>query len=275
MVSRFGTWRSKTVIGAMVGAVAAATVALAAAPAHGASSEEYVAMGDSAASGNGTRLPDLSLSCYRSSKAYGPMIAEERADTTLSFPACQGAETGDIVNAQVTSLSAETDWVTVSIGGNDIGFADLILNCMNHWDEAKCLATVDDVNRKIEEELPAKLDKAYAAINDAAPNATVMTIGYPRFFGDDISCPDADGSTAKEAEALNGVADNLDAAIADRSAAAGFTHVSVIEQFTGHDMCADLPYVNGKMELNAADAYHPSPEGYKDGFKPLIRDIMG
>ncbi|MBA0127126.1 SGNH/GDSL hydrolase family protein [Haloechinothrix sp. YIM 98757] len=240
-----------------------------------ASTDEYAALGDSAASGNGTRNPDLDLECYRSSDAYGPLIEEERTDTSLVFPACQGAETPDIVKDQSKHLSEDTDYVTVSIGGNDIGFADIILNCANHWDEEQCLETVDDANRKIEEELPDKLDAAYAAITDNAPDATVMSVGYPRFFSDDVSCADADGISPAEGEALNGLADNLDAKIAERSDAAGITYIGVIEQFTGHDVCADDPYVNGKVEPNVADMYHPSPAGYRDGYKPLIRDVMG
>ena len=263
MVNRIASWTCALI-------AAAAT----AAPAQAAPTEEYVAMGDSAASGNGTRRADLSLSCYRSSRAYGPMIAAARPDTALKFPACQGAETPDIPT-QARSLSTATRWVTVSIGGNDIGFGDLIVNCTGHWDEATCLSTVNTVNARIRDELGPKLDRAYATIKSSAPNATVMTIGYPRFFGPTLTCPDADGTTPTEATALNGVADNLDAKIADRSRAAGFTHISVIGTFTGHDVCASVPYINGKSEFNAADTYHPSPEGHRYGFMPLIRKIMG
>lgn len=256
-------------------AMAASLVPGLALPAAAAPADQYAALGDSFASGNGTRNPDLDLVCYRSSDAYGPLIEDERADTELTFPACQGAETADIVNDQVKHMSEETDYVTVSIGGNDVDFIELVLNCMNHFDEQKCLETVDEVNRKIEEKLPDLLDQAYAAITDNAPNATVMSIGYPRFFGDDVSCLDADGINSTEAEALNGVADNLDSTIGERSDAAGITFISVIEQFTGHDVCADDPYINGKVELDPLDAAHPSPAGYSDGFKPLIRDVMG
>ncbi|MFC7618174.1 SGNH/GDSL hydrolase family protein [Actinokineospora soli] len=182
--------------------------------------EAYAALGDSAASGNGTRRSDLSSSCYRSSRAYAPMIAAERPNTTLAFLACQGAETPDIVTTQAPNLTPTTRWVTVSIGGNDIGFGDLILNCTSRWDEPTCLATVDQVNTRIRDELGPKLDRAYAAIRTHAPTATVLTIGYPRFYGPNTTCPDADGATPTEATALNGVADNLDTKIADRSRAA-------------------------------------------------------
>ncbi|TQL70083.1 lysophospholipase L1-like esterase [Nocardioides albertanoniae] len=256
---------------AATGALAGATVQ----SAQAAASEEYAAVGDSFAAGNGTRNPDLSLACSRSSDAYGPQIAAERASTTLVFPACGGAVTGDVVNTQSKSLSAETDWVTISIGGNDIGFAELLLSCGSSFDEPSCLAKVDEVNQRIDTELGAKLDAAYDSVKQGAPGATVISIGYPRFFGADISCPDADGISPNEATALNGLADNLEAEIADRSRVAGIQHINPIQQFSGHDICSSSPFLNGKAELSATDAYHPSPEGYSNGFKPLIRKIMG
>lgn len=59
-----------------------------------------------------------------------------------------------------------------------------------------------------------------------------MSVGYPRIFGDDVSCRDADGINETEAAVLNGVVDNLDATIGERSAAAGITFISAIEQYT-------------------------------------------
>jgi lysophospholipase L1-like esterase len=266
--------RPRPLLAVMLGL--AAVLAASVSPADAASpTEVYAALGDSAASGNGTRNPDLSWTCYRSSDAYGPIIEDERNHTDLVFPACQGAETGDILASQQYSVDADTDWITISIGGNDVGFSDLIFNCYADDDTDQCLQTVEEVNGRIENDLGDKLDDTYAALLGRAPKATIMAIGYPRFFGDDLSCADADGIVKEEAVALNGVADNLDAKIGERAAAAGIVHVSVVEQFTGHDVCADPAYVNGKAEWNMSDMYHPSPEGYRDGYMPLIRDIMG
>lgn len=240
-----------------------------------AAQDEYAALGDSFASGNGTRNPDLHAGCYRSSDTYGPIIDRQRANTWLRFRACQGADTTDVFDQQSQPLSTATDYVTVGIGGNDVGFGTLVRNCANVWDEPRCLATVEETHRRIEQELPVKLDTAYATIRLRAPTAMVMSVGYPRFFGADLSCLNAHGITRTEAQALNGVADHLDRVIGQRSAAAGVRYISVIHQFTGHHMCASAPFVNGKAELNTADMYHPSKAGYRYGYLPLIRQAMG
>lgn len=272
-------WRSARSRGAAASCavlVAAGLAAVSTGPATAAPpSDEYVAMGDSYASGNGTGNRDLDYSCYRSSDAYGPIIAEEREQTALTFTACGGDTTDDVLANQVGALSADTDYVTLSIGGNDVGFVDLILNCWGYYDQASCLATADEVNDRIDNELPAKLDKTHAAIQASAPDATVMQVGYPRAFGDDVSCSQADGIDPTEAAALNGVADNLERVISERAAANGVTYLSVIEAFTGHDVCADDPYLVGKWAWDAADVYHPSKAGHRDGFMPLVRAVMG
>ncbi|KEF33173.1 putative secreted hydrolase [Marinobacter nitratireducens] len=234
----------------------------------------YAALGDSYAAGNGTGTRDLAYSCYRSSDAYGPLIEKAHRKWNLDFEACSGATSDDVINSQLSPLSADTNYVTVSMGGNDIGFAELILNCAMYWDQAQCLAKVDEVHARIDSELPAKLEAAYAAINAAAPNAKVIQLGYPRAFGNNLACWDARGVSSTEAQALNGVSDHLDQVIGGRAAMAGVTYLSVIEQFKGHDMCSSEPYIRGKSGVYLEDWFHPTAAGHASGFKPLIEAAM-
>lgn len=261
----------------LAAAVAALPLVLAATllpSAAAAEPDQYVALGDSYASGNGTGWPDLSLSCYRSSLAYAPLVAKARPNTTLSFRACSGAETGDVTGGQTAALSASTDFVTISIGGNDVGFTDLILSCFSTWDELLCRSTVAKVNSRIDAQLPAKLDATYADIRTRAPGAKVMVVGYPKPFGASVSCTQAKGVTSRESVWLNDVAAHLDRVVAARASAAGFTYLDPVPSFTGHDVCASTPYVWGKA-TGVLDIYHPTRAGYRDGFAPLVRAAMG
>lgn len=237
-------------------------------------STQYVALGDSYASGNGTETRDLDYGCYRSSKAYASLITKDHKRWSLDFEACSGATSDDVINNQLGSLGSGTDYVTVSMGGNDIGFAELILNCGAYWDEAQCLQKVDEVNARIDNELPGKLDTAYAAIRTAAPNAKLIQVGYPRAFGDNLFCWAARGISATERDALNSVSDHLDRVIGGRAAIAGVTYLSVIEQFKGHDICSQEPYLQGKTGTYLEDWYHPTQAGHEVGFKPLVEAAM-
>jgi hypothetical protein len=236
--------------------------------------DEYAGLGDSYSAGNGAFSTNLDRTCNRNTYAYPYVVSQARANTHLTFVACGGAVTGDIVSKQASSLSADTDYVSLTIGGNDVGFANLILNC-GGWSDAACQSAVDTTNVKIADELPAKLDAAYAAIKAGAPNArAVVVLGYPHLLSSNISCAAATGISAAEVSMLNGVVDNLDATIGNRAAAAGFTFQSAISAFSGHDMCASDPWANG-TSWSLADAYHPTRNGYSKGYAPLVRQVIG
>lgn len=253
---------------------AAAAVLAPAASAQAQEVDSYVALGDSFSSGNGTFLPDRSLRCYRSSRAYPALLAAQRPNTDLDFRACSGADSADVLADQVPALDADTDLVSITVGGNDIGFVDLIIACTGSFSPT-CTSAVSAANSRIANELPAKLDAVYAAITAAAPGArAVVVLGYGRFFGDSLSCDAARGVTRAEAGLLNGVADNLDAVLAARAAAAGFSYRSAIGPFTGHDVCASDPWLNGR-NLSLPDIFHPTRSGHRNGYLPLVRSVLG
>src|SRR4051812_9376685 len=106
---------------AVMVAVACALIAPASAAAA-----DYVAMGDSYASGTGTRQY-TNAACQRSAFAYPSLM--QATFGTFSFVACSGAKTQNVLDSQVSALDAGTDYVTISIGGNDAGFGDVISAC--------------------------------------------------------------------------------------------------------------------------------------------------
>ena len=107
----------------LAGLGAGLLVAATAVPAQAAGSS-YVALGDSYSSGTGTRtyLND-GTACQRSIYAYPSLIASA-AGYALNFRACSGATIPDVTNTQLSALGSGTAYVTLSVGGNDAGFAD-------------------------------------------------------------------------------------------------------------------------------------------------------
>src|ERR1700754_1011327 len=85
----------------------------------------YVALGDSYSSGNGAgNYISSSGDCHRSNSAYPALWASANSPSSFTFAACSGAVTTDVINSQLGSLNASTGLVTLTIGGNDAGFAD-------------------------------------------------------------------------------------------------------------------------------------------------------
>lgn len=246
-----------------------AVVLAAAALAGVAAAENYVAMGDSYSSGNGANSTNLSSSCNRNTYAYPYLLAQQRG-SALTFVACSGAVTGDIVNSQAAAATSSTNLVTLTIGGNDIGFSSLIVSCTT----LGCQSQIDSSNAKITNELPAKLDAAYSAIRSRAPNARVVVLGYGRPFAH-RTCLAATGVSLSEEDQLNALTDHLNSTIAARAAAWGFSYANVNTYWVGHDVCASTPFTNGLTLLHTADSYHPTRAGYASGDVPAVRAIIG
>ncbi len=100
--------------------------------ASAAAAPQYVALGDSYSSGVGRVFYEESGECDRSPDAYGPRIAAAKG-YTLSFQACSGAKTPEVNDKQLGMLSATTSLVTITIGGNDAGFSNVMLNCALYY----------------------------------------------------------------------------------------------------------------------------------------------
>jgi hypothetical protein len=232
--------------------------------------DEYVALGDSFSSGVGTNSYTLSSSCRRGVYAYPWLVAQQRANTSLTFVACSGADTADVMSSQIQSVNPETDIVTITIGGNDIGFADLIVHCTL----ADCSARLDSTRASLPTFLPPRLDTVYAAIKSQAPAARVVVLGYPRMFSS-VGCFGTLGISATERAKANQLADALDQVIGARATSFGFTYKSAIAPFTGHAVCSFSPWVNGLNLFNTTESYHPNRSGNSLGYAPLVRTVVG
>ncbi|SDP55046.1 Lysophospholipase L1 [Actinopolyspora xinjiangensis] len=243
-----------------------APVASAATAEDRADAVEYVALGDSYASGVGIgNYTPESGDCLRSPQAYPELIADRGLVGSLDFVACGGAKTPDVVNEQVAALSASTDVVTVSVGGNDAGFGEVVTTCTTGGDQA-CDDVVTEAENYATQQLPAELAGTYDAIADAAPAARVAVVGYPRLFelGPCLSL-----LSEFERGRLNEAADTLNSVIAEQAEAAGFSFRDVREEFAGHGVCGGQPWING-LSYPIEESFHPNAAGHEQGFLPEL-----
>jgi lysophospholipase L1-like esterase len=245
------------------------TVALAAPAGAAAAAINYVALGDSYASGTGAGSYGNSGSCYRSANAYAPLWANTHG-ASLTFAACSGAETADVLNSQLSALSADTTLATISIGGNDAGFTDVVTTCTID-SESACVNRVNQAREFVQSTLPGRLDNVYAAVRARAPSARVIVLGYPRLFSANWCW--WFGTTRRNA--INGAADLLSNVIAGRVAAAGFTYEDTRDNFAGHEVCTSSPWINGINVGQIVESYHPNAAGHSRGYLPALNAITG
>jgi len=149
--------------------------------------------------------------------------------------------------------------VTVTVGGNDVGFASTMYACVAGTAE-RCRTAVQAAGTAVRTRLPDLLDPLYAAIASRAPHARVVILGYPLLYQPG---PCTDGSDPDEAVRgeLNAVGDQLDEVIAAAAGRHGFTFADVRPVFADHRLCGPDSWLYG---LNGADgraSFHPTAAG--------------
>ncbi len=254
---------------------------------------KYVALGDSFSAGEGVPpfyADSATDGCHRSTRAYAELLD---ADSNLSlslqttgFVACSGATTTLVMNGQngedpqINALDTDTQLVTITIGGNDIGFVDFLVACINP--ATSCDTGSAAYLDKITNVLPGNVDSLYSHIKSKIGSATrVLVVGYPRAVPYDDSLLTCGILTSGERTAARNVIAGLNSAISAAVSRAGsqFEFVDAdaivdgvrISPFAGHEYCSSDSYFNG-LEITTKDPHyvmHPNVEG-QQAYERLI-----
>lgn len=214
----------------------------------------YAALGDSYSAGSGVLPldPSASLLCARSTKNY-PHVLAERTGAQLTDATCGGAQTKDFTQSQypgvapqLNVLNADTDLVTMTIGGNDNNtFIGAIVACgsagaltLGYGSPCKNLYG-SSFTDQIEAKTYPALKSALRQVREKAPNARVAILGYPWILPAtaDRSCflkmPIASGDVPY----LRDLQTRLNQAIERAAAETGATFVDLAAASEGHDAC--------------------------------------
>lgn len=229
---------------AFVAAVSIGTSAGAVAPPSGST---YVALGDSFSSGAGSGIvPGVPVEnqavydpltntttnqCLRSSKSY-PVKLSTQYSLVLKNVSCAGATTSSLLitgqfgePAQIGSVTSDTKLVTLTIGGNDIGFVDVV-SCIVTSECSASSAAITTSNTQLAA-LPAKLDTVLNEIKSRAPAAHIAIAGYPQIvphYGQPaLGC--RPWLSWNEQRVANDMENTLNATIAAAATRAGATYV--------------------------------------------------
>jgi len=260
-------------LGAGLSAVIGAGAALALGAPAVAAGTGYVALGDSYSSGTGTRtyISD-GTSCQRSVYAY-PSLDASALGLALTFRACSGATVADVTNTQLSALSSTTAYVTISVGGNDAGFASVLTTCAQPSWLSNCYGAIDKANSFINTTLPGRLTTLYSAIKAKSPAARVIVVGYPRIFnGED--CNLLTWFSPTEESRLNATADLLNSKTQTAATAAGFQFANPASRFIAHAVCDDVEWLNG-LSNPVGESYHPNRAGHRDGYAVVTKPAFG
>jgi lysophospholipase L1-like esterase len=231
----------------------------------------YVALGDSYSSGDGAGSYSGG-SCLQSANAY-PVLWRAAHGGTFTNETCAGATTTDVLSSQLGPLSVSTTLVSITIGGNDVGFSSVMETCVLQGNNA-CVSAVQKAESQAQTTLPGALDNVLSAIASHAPNARVVVLDYPEFY-DLAKSSTCIGLSTTKRTALNQGADVLDGVIQAAAGRLGDAFVDVKPFFSGHQICDSGSYLISVDWLNLGDSYHPNASGQRNGYLPALDSVTG
>ena len=158
-----------------------------------AGSYPWVALGDSYAAGPGAgQAYDQAdpNECYRNQNAYPAQLharfAAGQPANDLQYLACSGAvaagqPTDKLVADQIKLMRPDAQLVTLSIGGNDVGFVDVLKSCV-YFDRGDCAEAQRNATTKTEA-LTGSLRQTWDGIFDKLPAGDDSRKVYQTLYG--------------------------------------------------------------------------------------------
>jgi lysophospholipase L1-like esterase len=262
--------RTVTLTASLAAAIGAVIVM--AGPAQAAAGDQYVALGDSYSSGVGAgNYISSSGSCQRSTNSYSALWAAATSPASYTSVACSGATTTSVISSQLSALSASTTLVSVTAGGNDVGFTNIMSTCALQGTDA-CVSAVQAAENQVQTVLPGLLNTLYNAISAKAPHARVVVLDYPVFYQLNTFCIGLSATShAKIDEGIN----LIDGVLGTAAGQHGFSFADVRSAFVGHQLCSGDKWLHA---LNFADltvSYHPTADGHARAYYPVFRSAAG
>ncbi|MEU5884475.1 SGNH/GDSL hydrolase family protein [Spirillospora sp. NPDC047279] len=250
--------------------------------ARGAVPARYVALGDSYTAAPLTSFlqPGSPVGCLRGDRNYPTQVAKALNAASFVDVSCSGAQTKHFAAAQSFSvgsanppqydaLKTDTTLVTLTVGGNDIGFSKAVRCFQVSYGDPEgspckdqlTAGGVDQFRVSVDNAAP-KVGAALRGIRERSPQARVLLLNYPLLMpATGTGCfpwvPIAKGDVAY----LRDVQAWLNGMLAEEAADAGATLVDTAQP--GHDMCQGDPaqrWIEGMPTQWAAPA-HPNQNG--------------
>lgn len=267
-------------------------------------STNYIALGDSFASGEGafdyfSGTDEKDNKCHLSKRSYPYLLGSRLQLDDVHSVACSGAKMVNVNGygneaAQHTTVATDaysSYWlpgykpqlrfiedkqpniVTISMGGNDIDFSDIIKRCILfddtcYSDYAGRMGLVENIDNKFD-----SLVMMYTQIKaNAAPDARIYVVGYPSIVQPDGNCGDNVRLNSNETEFASELADYLDYVIKLAATKAGVQYVDTEGELDPYRLCSSVSNVrafngltagNDNLHIIGDESYHPNAVGHQ------------
>ena len=234
--------------------------------------DRYVALGSSFAAGPGLVQETPTTRCARSIENYAHILADSLA-LELADVSCSGATTNDVLSpgqdlpAQISAITPRTKLVTITIGGNDVGYiGGLVWGACASLPirDPRCRPTIPSSEADWRA-LESRLDAIAEEIARLAPQARLVFVGYLTVVPANSTCP----NTPLSAEALveaNRTADRLNYLTAEVARKNSALFLDAGAMSVNNHACAPEPWVSGFPNTDGVRPgapFHPNATGMK------------
>lgn len=167
--------------------------------------------------------------------------------------------------------------VTVTGGGNDIGFVDLMMSCIFAYGPGERAKTCDEaipgtkkraiLGDAIQSQFNSTL-KLVEALKQASDKTTVYIIGYPSFISDSPStCINSMTLNSAERATINASVAYMNDVLAAAAKASGVKYISTKDSLNGGRICEGSEYVTGVLNAltefeQKNNMFHPNADGH-------------
>jgi len=225
-------------------------------------------------------VPDQAepVGCLKSTNDYPSVLARRIGAASFADVTCSGARTEDLVSRsqptrtgpvppQLDAVMADTQLVTVTIGGNDVDLPKIAATCRRtSLDIPPCSSdlVVDGVDQ-ISEAIEADADDwsdLVDEIREKAPAARVILVGYGTYVRPE-GCFPAEPVNPVDAAYFQAKVDELDGRLREVAADRGVEFFDTRPLSIGHDICAapEDRYIEGFAPVSPAAPLHPNGAG--------------
>ena len=155
----------------------------------------YYALGDSYASGIAagnyinSRLGSADWKCSRFDHAYGKLLDGMLKSHDFTFLACSGNTCEDVQKTQKPSDKA--DLVTLTVGGNDVGFSGIVNACVYQFGgvaspscDSALAATQSSIAGSLWNSLWNTIYSIVTTVGKSNKNFKLFVTNYPKFWND-------------------------------------------------------------------------------------------
>lgn len=222
-------------------------------------------------------------SSYRGQVQHGSSLGELETAQSNQLNSILADYSPGYVPQQLFVKQYQPRVVTVSIGGNDISFDNILQECVVphislHASDETCYNTYEsrqEVINLINRTVPRWI-ALYRQLQAASPGTTIYAIGYPSVVSDTGACPLNVNLGKSELEFGEELIHYLNGAVQQAAAAAGVPYVDISQALAGHRLCeasGSAVAVNGLTAGNdfgafginvlGRESYHPNALGHE------------